>query len=634
MNVLDKVKNVTENSHLVEEAPGDDYDFWQNLDVTKLKRYELRNYLAARDLSTEGKKKELILRLQDSIERDRLEEQAYVDELESEFRRNADLEELGSVYSIGSNRAGQLGLGDLEPRLILKCVLPLRGLNLQQVVVGPDCAFGITQDHDVYAWGGAGVGPMGMKLSLEEIAEGFWLEPTFVQSLKGEDIIQLSIGASHGVAMSDAGDIFTWGFGGAGQLGLGNFTHHPTPQLVEKMQATKCVIAVAAGQSHTVTLTSEHQIYTWGHGADGRLGVNTTERIGVRPPENKFFPSPVLVASIAGQHIRKIVCGPNHTLALANDGVFSWGCGSGGRLGLGDMLDRHFPCRIEALDNTIIMQVEAGVWHSGCIVLVPPLQNAGWVYTWGSGFHGQLGQREKKVCLRPTRINILTEMQVYAKTINFGSHHCALVTNDDELYTWGSNKHNCLARKIQLWEVQGLEQNPHLEMSDDEDEYESDEDDEKTPKDTPRYTPVPGHVAGFGTMIERTGRGLIQSVGCGHEFTIIVTQPYEGPTEETAKEIIIEEDIRLEEIAVRERQLARRRRNEMQKQEQMNRRKKVKDIAVVTMRCDIDDSCPGFDPHVFKPNICKECGFSKTHHNTPLDSSGAVEETKKTDDMF
>ena len=53
---------------------------------------------------------------------------------------------------------------------------------------------------------------------------------------------------------------------------------------------------------------------------------------------------------------------------------------------------------------------------------------------------------------------------------------------------------------------------------------------------------------------------------------VAATFPYEGPTEETAKEIIIEEDIRLEEIAVRERQLARRRRNEMQKQEKMNRR--------------------------------------------------------------
>ena len=84
------------------------------------------------------------------------ERQAYVDELEAEFRRNADLEELGSVYAVGLNSSGQLGLGDLEPRDRLKCILPLRGLNVQKVVAGADSAFAITQDHDVYAWGGSG----------------------------------------------------------------------------------------------------------------------------------------------------------------------------------------------------------------------------------------------------------------------------------------------------------------------------------------------------------------------------------------------------------------------------------------------------------------------------------------------
>jgi alpha-tubulin suppressor-like RCC1 family protein len=136
----------------------------------------------------------------------------------------------------------------LEPRENLKCILSLRGLNVQKVVVGADSAFAITQDHDVYGWGGSGVGPMAMKLSLEEISEGFWLEPTFVQSLKGEDVVQIKMGASHGVAISDAGDCYSWGFGSTGQLGLGDFEHHPVPQIVEKLQATKMVTEAAAGQ--------------------------------------------------------------------------------------------------------------------------------------------------------------------------------------------------------------------------------------------------------------------------------------------------------------------------------------------------------------------------------------------------
>ena len=59
MNVLAKLQRTKEEGHVAApDQEGDDYDFWQNLDLERLKRYELRNYLAARDLGTGGKKKE------------------------------------------------------------------------------------------------------------------------------------------------------------------------------------------------------------------------------------------------------------------------------------------------------------------------------------------------------------------------------------------------------------------------------------------------------------------------------------------------------------------------------------------------------------------------------------------------
>lgn len=220
-----------------------------------------------------------------------------------------------------------------------------------------------------------------------------------------------------------------------------------------------------------------------------------------------------------------------------------------------------------------------------------------------------------------------------------GSHHCALVTPDNELYTWGSNKHMCLGRKIQLWEVRGLERNPNLE--EDEDEYYSSSDDDGTGGgahglDVPSYTPVPGHVAGFGTIVERTGRGLALDVACGREFTLVATQPYEGATEETAKEIIEEEDLRLEERAARERQMARRRLADMERQAKTKARQ-VKTAAtaeVMQFKCDVDDDCPGFERHVFKPNICKECGYAKSLHNTPVPPKARAEIETTEDDMF
>ena len=124
-------------------------------------------------------------------------------------------------------------------------------------------------------------------------------------------------------------------------------------------------------------------------------------------------------------------------------------------------------------------------------------------------------------------------------------------------------------------------------------------------------------------IVERTGRGLIQSVACGREFTLVVTQPYEGPSEATAKEIIEEEDIRLEELAIRERQMARRKRNQMADKQEKVKKEMTFEAEVKQFKCDLDPTCPGFERHVFKPNICKECGYNKSHHNTPMDEKGA-----------
>ena len=43
------------------------------------------------------------------------------------------------------------------------------------------------------------------------------------------------------------------------------------------------------------------------------------------------------------------------------------------------------------------------------------------------------------------------------------------------------------------------------------------------------YTPVPGHVGGFGAIVGRVGRGFPRSVTCGREYTVVATYPYTGP---------------------------------------------------------------------------------------------------------
>jgi alpha-tubulin suppressor-like RCC1 family protein len=86
------------------------------------------------------------------------------------------------------------------------------------------------------------------------------------------------------------------------------------------------------------------------------------------------------------------------------------------------------------------------------------------VYTWGSGYYGQLAQGTKlisNVCTchaihiasvkshvlqTPEIVEYFVKRHLLLKQIASGSHHCVAITSEGELYSWGSNKSGCLAR--------------------------------------------------------------------------------------------------------------------------------------------------------------------------------------------
>lgn len=70
------------------------------------------------------------------------------------------------------------------------------------------------------------------------------------------------------------------------------------------------------------------------------------------------------------------------------------------------------------------------------------------LYTWGSGYHGQLALGTRQVQATPSIVSKLLTTQQLLTKVWCGSHHCAGVTTDGELYTWGSNRTGCLGRTL------------------------------------------------------------------------------------------------------------------------------------------------------------------------------------------
>ena len=254
----------------------DDEDFWAQVDLMKMSRLDLKLALQARGLTTKGTKKKLRQRLEQSIEEEKQEELEFLAMVEAARRAEAALEEGGSVYTTGDNRKGQLGLGDLDDRSDFTVIRSLRSKGIAQVFCGRDTCLALSEDGNTYSWGGAGNGPLGyestarlLKIAHEE-REPTWSsddeeeeakvkkalkddseykEPKLIVGLEGEGIVDVAIGPTHGAAISDGGDLYTWGAGVFGQLGFGDYTVVRTPKLVSSLQDGSTLRQAALGKA-------------------------------------------------------------------------------------------------------------------------------------------------------------------------------------------------------------------------------------------------------------------------------------------------------------------------------------------------------------------------------------------------
>ena len=132
------------------------------------------------------------------------------------------------------------------------------------------------------------------------------------------------------------------------------------------------VSRVSCGSDHTLALTEHGQVYAWGLGHFGNLGHR-----GVHDAW-----SPILVGGLLeNEFVQDIAAGSKHSLCLSPNGVFAWGHGSHGRLGLGHYNAALSPekVKIDAILPSKVRSVYAGEAHSACI------DDLRRVYTWGAG---------------------------------------------------------------------------------------------------------------------------------------------------------------------------------------------------------------------------------------------------------
>ena len=75
----------------------------------------------------------------------------------------------------------------------------------------------------------------------------------------------------HSLALTADGALWSWGWGEDGTLGHGDEQSQPLPKKVEAL-AERRVVAVSAGGAHSLAITADGAVLSWGEGASGQLG--------------------------------------------------------------------------------------------------------------------------------------------------------------------------------------------------------------------------------------------------------------------------------------------------------------------------------------------------------------------------
>jgi alpha-tubulin suppressor-like RCC1 family protein len=286
----------------------------------------------------------------------------------------------GKVFAWGNNTYGQLGDGTSQATQVPVQVDDsgaLAGKTVVAIAAGSLHSLALTSDGEVFAWGDNGSGRLGDGTTESRLV------PVAVDrtgALAGKSVVAIAAGQYHSLALTSDGRVHAWGYGFQGQLGDGTIDNRLSPVAVDAtgVLAGKTVIAISAGFYHSVAATSDGAVATWGFNTNGQLGNDSTS------------PSPVPVAatgSLAGKRVTAVRAGANFNLALTDDGqVHAWGSNGSGQLGIGATGDRRVPSPCGgSLAGNFVTSIAAGDAHGAA------LTRDGQPHVWGSDGNGQLG---------------------------------------------------------------------------------------------------------------------------------------------------------------------------------------------------------------------------------------------------
>ncbi len=229
---------------------------------------------------------------------------AKVKEITAGKYHNLALTTTGKVLSWGWENSGALGV--VGPDRLVAALVPVPGDPIiTAIAAGEQSSLVLTSAGKVFSWGYNGQGQLGdgsTTNSFTPVAVGI-PDDVFVSGIAS--------GWHTAMAITSTGEGYSWGYDGYGELGNGTpLKNESTPVKMTLPKDTK-LAQISGGTYHSLAVTTAGKVLAWGYGGNGQLAPPNGVLTDAASPQPAELPINTYVSSVdAGERSSFAVIGP------------------------------------------------------------------------------------------------------------------------------------------------------------------------------------------------------------------------------------------------------------------------------------------------------------------------------------